>query len=77
MASVRIECGISDERLNDFDGGVPADVIDCGATDYNIKGGNEYGPPTIVIQGKNLNNESPHRTLITYQCGAKGCVNIH
>ena len=35
MASVRIECGVSNERFDDFDGGVPADVIDCGATGYD------------------------------------------
>ena len=37
MASVRIGCGISKERFDDFDGGVPTGVIDCGETDYDIK----------------------------------------
>ena len=49
MASVRIECGISYERLDDFDGGVPASVIDCGATAYDIE---DNGATSIEIHGK-------------------------
>ena len=49
MASVRIECGISDEWFDDFDRGVPVGVRDCGETFYDIK---EDVLPTINIHGK-------------------------
>ena len=50
MASVRLECGVSNEQFDDFDGGVPTSVIDCGATDYDITDNDDT---YIELHGKN------------------------